>query len=211
MKTDRAKEKKTKDAPQDSSGQAPSVKPVLSLPKHSGQVLLAKFVLSLPKHSGQALVEVMIAVSILVVGFLGIMTLLSRALSLNRVVADNYIATYLAAEGIEVTKNILDGNAVQEGRAWNSGFQNGGFEIEYTSARDINTFPGCSGRKLYFDDIAKRYSYTETAYQTSFERCVSIELIDDNEVKVNSEVRWVTRGGGVFTTNLEDRFFDWRS
>ena len=36
------------------------------------------------------------------VGFLGIVTLLSRALALNRVVGDNYTATYLAAEGIAV-------------------------------------------------------------------------------------------------------------
>src|SRR3989344_7355701 len=72
------------------------------------------------RRSGQALVEVMVAVSILTVGFLGIVGLLSRALALNRVVADNYTATYLAAEGIEITKNIVDGNVVQ-GQPWNSG------------------------------------------------------------------------------------------
>lgn len=185
--------------------------------KKDGQALrqvqgkpFGKLVLSMPKHSGQALIEVMIAVGVLVVGFLGIMTLLSRALSLNRVVADNYTATYLAAEGVELAKNILDGNAVQGKIAWNSGFQNGGFELEYGSVGDMNTFPNCQGRKFFFDAVAHRYGYTETPQPTPFERCIFVELIGSNEVRVNSEVSWITRGGGAFSTNLEDRFFHWR-
>lgn len=160
-------------------------------------------------RQGQALVEVLIAVSVLVVGFLGIMTLLSRALSLNRVVADNYTATYLAAEGVELAKNILDGNTLQD-VAWNSGFQNGAFELEYSSAGAMNTFPNCQGRKLFFDAVGHRYGYTQTSQPTPFERCIRVELVGNNEVKVNSEVRWITRGTGSFTVNLEDRFFNWR-
>jgi hypothetical protein len=57
---------------------------------------------------GEMMVELLISISIVVVSLLGIFTLVNRALSLNRVNAEQYIATYLASEGIEVAKNIFD-------------------------------------------------------------------------------------------------------
>ena len=151
----------------------------------------------------------MIAVSVLVVGFLGITTLLSRALGLNRVVADNYTATYLAAEGIEVAKNILDGNALQ-GRPWNAGFANGDFEVEYSSVGNMISQPNCTDRNLLYDASFGRYNY-RSGTETSFERCVSVMLIGPDEVQVNSRIEWITRGGGAFSIDLEDHFYNWRS
>ena len=59
-------------------------------------------------NRGQSLVEMLVAISIIVVSLLGILALINRSLGLNRVVADQYIATYLAAEGIELVKNYFD-------------------------------------------------------------------------------------------------------
>ena len=73
-----------------------------------------------PKR-GYMLVELMVSISLLVVGFLGFLGLLSRSLSLNRVVADQFIANYLAMEGIEITKNLIDSNIIQ-GSPWNQSF-----------------------------------------------------------------------------------------
>ncbi len=63
---------------------------------------------SIKKNNGEMMVELLISISIVVVSLLGIFALVNRALSLNRVNAEQYIGTYLAAEGIEVTKNIFD-------------------------------------------------------------------------------------------------------
>ena len=41
------------------------------------------------------------------------LSLLSNSIALNRVVNDQFIANYLAMEGIEVVKNIVDGNIIQ--------------------------------------------------------------------------------------------------
>ena len=57
----------------------------------------------LNRSSGQVLIEAMVAISIVTVGLLGIFSVLSRSLSLNRTVADNYVAANLAAEGIEIS------------------------------------------------------------------------------------------------------------
>src|SRR3989338_4130432 len=76
-----------------------------------------------PKHSnrcrGQLLIESMIAITIVVVGILAVFTLLSESQSLNRVVADRYIGTYLASEGLELIKNLIDKNYIQQ-LPWNS-------------------------------------------------------------------------------------------
>jgi len=155
-------------------------------------------------RGGQVLIEVLVAVSVLTAGFLGVMTLLSRALSLNRVVADNYVGTYLAAEGVEIAKNILDANLLQ-GRPWNDGFADGTYEIDYASDRlETNR-----NRTLAFDPAEGLYSYVGSN-PTSFRRVVGVSLLGQNQVQVNSEVTWITRGGGTFTANVEDRFFNWR-
>lgn len=157
--------------------------------------------------TGQALIEVLVAISVLTVGFLGIVTLLSRALSLNRVVSDSYTATYLAAEGIEVTKNIVDAQFMGSKRGWNSAVSPGNFEAEYDSLT-LSTY---AGRRLLLDPQTKVYSY-KNGVLTPFTRKITVAFVGSGqqEIIVNSEVDWPTRGGGESSVNLEDHFYNWR-
>ncbi len=175
----------------------------------SSSKTLSAFRFPLSARTGQALIEVLVAISILTVGFLGIVTLLSHALALNRVVSDNYTGTYLAAEGIEIAKNIIDANHFN-GKSWNAGLQNGNFEVDYSS-QNLNTAYDPS-HTLFFDPRTKLYGYQQNpgAVQTTFVRRVGITLIGQEEVQVDSEVQWVTRGGGQFGVTLEDHFYNWR-
>ncbi len=159
------------------------------------------------QRRGQAIIEVLVAISILTVGFLAVVTLLSRAISLNRVVADNYTATYLAAEGIEVAKNIIDANIIQ-GRAWNSGLVRGDYEVDFRSSALATAY---TGRKLQFDADAHLYSYSGDV-PTPFIRKVTVDPVRDGsvEVRIISEVSWESRGGAEANIKLEDHFFDWR-
>ena len=157
------------------------------------------------RRRGQALIEVMIAVGVLTVGFLGIVGLLSRALGLNKVVSDNYIGTYLAAEGIEVTKNIIDGNLLQ-GKAWNTGVVNGDVQVDETST-DLRTV--YTGTPLSLHPDTGVYDYSGTL-PTTFRRRVTLTLASQDEIKVRSEVTWTSRGGGTASVVLEDHFFKWR-
>ena len=156
-------------------------------------------------NPGQFMVESMIAVSIITVGLLGILTLLSSALSLNRVVADQYKGIYLASEGIEVVKSIIDRNVILGAPTqWNLGFNNGSFEVEYSS----DDFMPLTGNPLLFKDGI--YSYALGGIATPYRRTITIQLIGFDEMRVNSNVTWITRGGGNFSVNLEDTFFNWR-
>ena len=96
------------------------------------------------KQRGQLLIEAMVAVSLMLVGLLGIFGVLSRSLGLSRVAADQFVAVNLASEGIEIAKNLLDSN-IKQGLAWNSNFVDGGdggreFDVSGTSWNIRSTF-----------------------------------------------------------------------
>jgi hypothetical protein len=158
------------------------------------------------RRQGQALVEAIVAIGVLSVGFLGIFTLVSQSLGLNRVVADNYTGTYLASEGIEVVKNIIDSNLIA-GRAWNAGLANGDYEAQF----DSTSLSANQNRKILFDPATRLYGYSAVAgIQTPFTRTIRIENLSANEIRVNSIARWTSRGGGNFDANVEDHFYNWR-
>ena len=166
-----------------------------------------KFVASDRSKAGQILVESMVAISLTVVGLLGIFTLLSRSLSLNRTVGDHYTGTNLAAEGIELIKNLIDHNVLQ-GIPWNSGgcLAPGNHELAYND--DSNS--GClyENKLLKFDPPTGLYSY-QNGTETKFKRTIVIDWPAADQIKVNSQVAWEGRGGGQFEVNLEDQFYRW--
>jgi len=152
-------------------------------------------------RNGQTIIEAMIAIGVLVTGLLGSIVLLSNSLAFNRVVAENYTATYLATEGIEVMKNIID----FEG--WGK-VQAGSYEVEYDSEKPRPLVS--DKRKLYFDSQSGLYSYNQAGTPTSFDRVVTLTYLNnDNELKVESVVSWQSRGGN-FSVELEDHFYNWQ-
>lgn len=166
------------------------------------------------KEKGQILIESMIAIGIITFGIMGVFTLLSQALSLNRVVSDQFTASFLASEGVEVTKNLIDGNNLQ-GLAWNHSFNNDScYEVDYRSAYIDENPVDCSdsvasGDFLKFDSATGRFGY-DSGTPTSFFRKIHITPIGSDQIQVNSVVSWTTRGGASFSLNLEDRFYNWR-
>lgn len=151
------------------------------------------------------MIEAIVALSIAVVGLLGILALISRSVSLNRVVADRYVAAYLATEGVEIVKNLVDRNSLAS-RPWNEGISSGEFEADYNdSALRLN-----SSRPLQFDKENGIYSY-DLGDPTRFQRKIAVQLSTDGEsMKINSIVNWTSRGGGDFELNVEEHFLNWR-
>lgn len=156
------------------------------------------------------LVEMMIASTLLVVGLFGVFAVLSQSLGLNRVAANQYIASHLAAEGIEVTKNILDTNFINQD-PWNVGFGDGVYTVAFDSAELEETSEDESRQPfLRYSESSKQYGYSSSWDQTSFKREISIENISTDEIKVTSRVYWSDRGGIDFDVTVEDRFMNWR-
>ena len=82
---------------------------------------------------GSLLIESIVSINIALIGLLGVLGLLSSSLSLNRDMGQKIIATYLAAEGIEVVKNLIDLNYVDGNVAWNERINTGSYELSYNS------------------------------------------------------------------------------
>lgn len=146
------------------------------------------------------------AIGITVVGLIGVFSLLSQTFSLNKMASDQYIATNLAAEGIEVVKNIIDTNVIN-GDPWNKNLNNGSFEIQYNSTEPIDP---PSNKPLNFNSATGIYSY-DSGYATAFRRMIVIATLrGGNEIQVNSRVTWKGRNAANFDVDLEDHFFNWR-
>lgn len=171
------------------------------------------------KKNGYVLLEAIVAMGVLTSSVLGIFALMSRSIKLTRTIDDQYVGTYLAAEGIEITKNLLDMNFPPlSAGPWNGG----GFASEACYELDINTAdlsaatpvscPAGSSRALNLDNTTPLYSYGLGA-ASGFSRTVHIvPLIDPADgttqegVQVVSTVKWA---GGESSISMEDKFYNW--
>jgi type II secretory pathway pseudopilin PulG len=175
------------------------------------------------KHiAGQIMLESIVAISIIVIALLGIFDLLSRSLSTNRIAGNQYVASNLASEGIEMVKNLIDNNVIQ-GTSWNAGLNPGIYEIAYDNTNleiidQIDSNPdNCTpdfvrqnAQLLTFDPATGLYAYG-LPNPTIYKRAVCVKnLSGDDELKVNSIVTWTTRGDANFEINLEGHYFNWR-
>lgn len=157
----------------------------------------------------QIMVETMVALAMVVIGMLGMLGLLSSSIGINRMISDQHIATYLASEGIEVVKNIIDINTIN-GDPFNNGVSkcNLGCKFSYGSTSGISV--GLDDH-IKFDSSTGIYSYY-SGEETPFTRVVFVKTSDPNpnELIVTSNVKWKTRGNIDEEVVLEDHFINWR-
>ena len=159
------------------------------------------------KTSGQLLIESLIGVSVVVVGLLGIVGLVSRSLSLNRVISDQFTASYLSLEGIEIARNLLDANIINS-NAWNQDFDNINPDVSYEVDYKSELLEVSRDRFLKIND-GGFYGYGD-GDDTPFKRTLKVvNKIDTGEVVVQSIVKWESRGG-EYEINNEHHFYNWR-
>jgi len=178
------------------------------------------------KNSGQTLLEVMIALFVLTVGILGILSLLSQSIFLSKTVSNQTTATFLASEGIELAKNLIDHNVYQgiafTTNEWNTGIGGGGnFELDYTTCNNLPnpatlcpTPPNYSGTFLSFDPAANVYVYAYDDLSgglvaTPFQRLIRVTPNGGNEITVQSIVTWNVGQPSQTSLDVEDHFYNW--
>jgi Tfp pilus assembly protein PilV len=175
------------------------------------------------RRAGQSIVEVMLALSMLTMGFLGIAALLSKSFFLNRVTSDQLTATYLASEGLELAKNLSDHDvythlAGQPG-GWGSAFVPSGmsgnvFQLDYTTCTAAGvscSAPAFTGAPLLFNPSTYLYSYVASpgSVTTGFVRRIEVVPTTANMYTVHSKVIWSTGPLTSQTIDLEDHFYNW--
>lgn len=175
-----------------------------------------KILYYLPKklsdRRGQSLLEMMIALTMLTVVFLGISALLERSFFLNRVATDETIGSYLAAEGIEITKNIIDHDMYGSAHVgWGVDVVNGTFSPVFTDVSFLSVPPDRRTEFLDFDSSTPQngYNYNSPSKKTPFKRWVVITTPTSTEFDVVSNVSWSTGPLTTETITDEDQFYDW--
>jgi len=185
---------------------------------------------------GFTIVELIIAIFILSIGVIGIYGAFSVIVILTADSSDNFTATYLAQEGMEVVRNIRDYNWIA-GQDWQAGLiadcsTANGCQLDYkTDSSSVSPY-GDSGSYLKIDDNGF-YNYA-TGNQTKFKRrittaCITAAGVIDNGgncsldhiIKVSVQVYWdkrsnILNGAGCFagdagcgSVTTEEYFYNW--
>jgi len=183
-------------------------------------------------RKGQTIIEVMIALGLLTMGLLGLLDLLSQSFFLDRVISDQTKATYLAEEGVELAKSLIDNDVYltvaspTQSPGWDACFGLDplthipkDFELDYTSlptspytsiySCDNSSIKTYQGRFLNFDPSTDLYSYLPGGTPTNFTRDIRITALTTSELEVQSIVSWSTGPITNQSLDLEDDFYNW--
>lgn len=184
----------------------------------------------LKNEKGSILIESIVGISLVTVGILGIITLLTKSSSFYNLASDQLTATYLAAENIETVKNVLDAGYLDNlagapDKSW-GWLHDGWYYVDAGSygnvLSSVQDFPGPASADLVnfipnaADDPSAGGIYLGAASggaPTIFRRVIKIENISDLEtqyVNVLSYVNWNEKGENKQII-LADRFYNWRS
>ena len=153
-------------------------------------------------NRGLTLLETVVAVGLIIVGFVAALSLITTSLFYVSNIYDRLTAANLTAEGIEVVRNIRDNNLLQN-RAWNSGLTDGDYQVAY----DSMVLSSYDGYPLLLDSDGP-YNYASGAV-TPYVRKISITNISADEIKVVSIVSWQRRGI-TYGSSAEDHLFNWK-
>lgn len=164
---------------------------------------------------GQVMIESLIAISIGMFGLLGILTLVSRSISLQTDLSQQFTANYLAAEGIELVRSNIDAfynpAAMDPWGEAKTGFGLGRYQISYDGT--WQAFFGSSPAGLDFLSLkGGLYGYFESGegvLETIFKRQIEVIRSDDVKIQIVATVFWNSRGEEK-TVVLEDSFYNWR-
>ncbi len=157
------------------------------------------------------MIESIVAASLVVVGILGIMSLLINSAHTSASATNRLTAAYLASEGIEVVKNILDTEYL-EGQSFAHDFTPGTtYSLSYDSVSPLlavgtSTPVQITPAHFFCDSLDPGCTGTGTI----FNRAVYIGNSGNSAVlDVQSIISW-TENGASKTFTLEDKFTDWR-
>jgi len=172
--------------------------------------------------TGQVMIEALIAISLGMVGLLGILSLVSRSLYLQNDLRLQFSANYLAAEGIELARSIVDETYEKDSNGrylqanpWGEAtiiFSAGEkYEISFDGA--TSGVSGTSPNVLTFlnmkDGIYGYFTPGSGVVETPFKREIEVSVSDDIKLSIISRVYWTSRGEEK-SLFLEDIFYNWR-
>jgi len=151
------------------------------------------------KHRGFTLLEVIIAISLVLVGTTATLLLITRTVRQIGIFPSQLIAAHLNQEGIEIVRNIRDTNFLQGG-GWDEGLVppaidcSAGCEADYTDTGVLDPTLASYGLGRFLKiDASGFYNYT-IGTNTKFKRKITIIPNGLNILEVTVETTWIEKG-----------------
>ncbi|MFH1509749.1 MAG: prepilin-type N-terminal cleavage/methylation domain-containing protein [Candidatus Nealsonbacteria bacterium] len=147
---------------------------------------------------GFTLIEVLFAIFILTVSAFGAFSLIQSTLISSSLNKSKLTAYYLSQEGIELVRNIRDGNWLEKRTSpsvlWNDGLDIGEWEIDYND-ESLTIY---SGRYLYVENNTKFFAYVDEPSvedeKSKFQRKIIINSLGSEIIEISVIVYWSERG-----------------
>ncbi len=170
-----------------------------------------------------SLLEVTLAMGVLVIGILGVFSLVIQNAKVQTFNKQYLIASMLAQEGIEIVRNKRDSNWLDDDLDWYEGITDGNnsFSVDYSDPYNFDFSPNDisnSKAQLYLD-ANHFYTHISTGnVATSFYRLIEIHNFTDNSnpadgeedsFRVVSTVQW-TGQGQTHEYVAETLLYNWR-
>lgn len=180
-------------------------------------------------NQGYSLVEVLIAISILLLAMVGPMTIASKALQSAQYAREQNTSFFLAQEGIEAVVAIrneyglahIDDPTTADSNDWlstplinncdSSGSDGCGFHFDDDNFFNDSFNCPSGGCPLYFDltNTRARYSHDNGGALTPYTRAVYVDQTSDNGAIVRSVVTWQPIGNlPMKTVELKTYLYD---
>jgi len=168
--------------------------------------------------TGFTLIEIIVAIFVILVGIVGIYSLVPKIVSITTANINRFIAAQLAREGVEIVRNIRDGNWLEQRRdsltPWNEGLDNciNGCEADYTILGEEDPIlDSYQGRYLYIDSTDGFYKYISSPsvqdIKTKFKRKIIITQPQENKLNVKVQIFWAEKTNPFF--ELQENLYNW--
>ena len=147
---------------------------------------------SFKKCFGFTIIEAIMAIFILTTGILGVFSFISHFTEYSSISTMRITASYLAQEGVEIVKNIRDGNYLErEGIvSWSEGFATSDWDGEADYKNDDSLSP-YGGNYLNVDNDGF-YSYSAGS-QSLFQRKIHIATSTASSTYITVTVNWAEK------------------
>ncbi|MDD5291290.1 MAG: prepilin-type N-terminal cleavage/methylation domain-containing protein [Patescibacteria group bacterium] len=161
------------------------------------------------KQSGFSILEIVVAFSIITIGLVGVLSLTTQNVQVEYVNKNNLVASQLAQEGLELTRNIRDNNWLS-GNDWDNGITPGNYIVDY--AGNITSVEGIEEAKLQqSNDAGEEDYYWHQAgdLDSLFSRLITITQTSSESLNVSCLVQWEDRGQ-TYQYVADTILYDWR-
>ncbi len=171
------------------------------------------------KKKGFSLMEVMAVLFIVMVGMVGVMSLVLQNIQVKDINTNRIIAHQLAQEGIELIRKQRDTNWIvcaNEGSTnpacWVSNIiPDSKYKVDYNDEYPVEV-SNIEDARLYSDTSAgseKMYVHETTPQETPFYRMIEIDYLSADSIYVTVNIEWQERAD-VYSYSAETVLYNWK-